>query len=412
MMKRILLNSLIALLVSVQVSAQNFEYSAFINPVDSSGFHKVVLNPFLLGLLNKGMYDLRIYDENNQEVPYLFSEEASSSTNATFREYEITEQHFRENEVSYLVFHNPEKKEVNNLSIVVQNTDVQKHARLSGSNDNKTWYVIKNNYLLHSMHSNSETSNLNILNFPLSNFEFFKLEIDDYWKLPIHILKVGYYDYELQKGRVTTFDIPFRWSKDTLNSSYYQLALSDSFYVEKLQFQMSGADYFNRYTQISIPETLIRKKKEIHHSRTLRSFELNSNSDNLVNIGGFSTDSLYVEIQNQDNQPLKMQHVTGSYLNKYVIADFNPSHTYTIKFGAKNAVKAHYDLESFSDKIPTDLKMITHLAPQKINRIQPATITEEPGLFDKEIVIWIIIGVVGLLLAFVSLKMVREMGEK
>ena len=410
-MMKIIISSIASLLIVIGGNAQDFTYNATIETVDSAGFHQVILDPFLLGHVNSFEGDIRVYDQNNQEIPYILTQESASSSTAIFREYEIIEKHFKENEVSYLVFHNPEKKEVNNISIIVQNTDVKKRARLSGSNDNKKWFVIKNNYLLHSMHSNKETTDLKILNFPLSDFEYFKLEINDYWKLPINILRVGYYDYEYLEGKVTSFNPPIIWDKDSAKTSYYELQFKDKKYFENLQFIITGTGYYRRYTTIYEKKTRTGKhNKKSDYFSQVASFELNSNSQNIVSLGRITADTLYVEVQNLDDQPLEIKECKASYLNKYLVLDLQPNKTYTIKFGDNQLSKPKYDLASFQDKIPGNLTVINHEKPARIKVDIPTP--KAKSIFDNKYLIWVIIAFAGGMLAFVSFKMVKEIGDK
>ena len=47
-----------------------------------------------------------------------------------------------------LVLRNAAKSRINSLGLVIKNTNVTKTARLSGSNDAKTWYGIVDDFVL------------------------------------------------------------------------------------------------------------------------------------------------------------------------------------------------------------------------------------------------------------------------
>jgi len=262
------------------------------------------------------------------------------------------------------------------------------------------------------MYNNKETTELKILNFPLSDYEYFKLEIDDYWKLPINILKVGYYDYQEYSGQITTYEIPVIHQKDSLKRSYYKLDFTGMQYLEKLKFTMSGADYYRRHTSVLEKRKTINKKKEVsYYNSSIATFELNSNSNNTIHIGGKTTNELYIEINNLDNQPLKIEKVTGSFLNKYLVVELNTKDSYLIKYGDEHSKAPRYDLFAFKDQIPKNLEVINHDIPSLTKDNEPKKISEK-GFFDNKYLIWGIIGLVGILLAFVSIKMVKEIGDK
>ena len=85
--------------------------------------------------LNINCSNIRVLNGENTEEPYFVQKAASSSKISSFKTYKILEKMFDSDTVSHLIFHNEKKKEIRNVSLVVTNTDVQKKARLSGSDD-------------------------------------------------------------------------------------------------------------------------------------------------------------------------------------------------------------------------------------------------------------------------------------
>ena len=411
MMKR-KLSWLICLLWASHVYGQEFSYEAKVAPVSTSGYYKITLSPELLGKLDPYRSDLRIYDGSGKEQPYILHSEKAVSTTSLFKEYEILEKAYLQDTISYLIFENPEKRAIDNVSFIVKNTDVQKRARLSGSDDRQNWYVIKDNYLLHAMQSTEATSELKILNFPLNDYVYFKLEINDNWRLPINILKVGYYDTHQIKGISTEYDYPIISQNDSLKTSYVKLDLPESKYLEKLSLEVSGAEYYSRFANLLVrKERLNRKKKTEVYFESIGSMELNSNSRNEIQLKGQSVKTLYLEIDNKDNQPLVVEKVTASHLNRYIVAELKPNATYTLKFGEENLSTPDYDINNFVSKILPDASKTIH---GDIVNLKPAeeSIDKEPGIFENPYLIWSVIGIVGLLLGIVSLKMIKEMGQK
>lgn len=411
MMKMRKLSFAIALFLIGQVSAQKFTLEAEVEAVEQAAYHKILLSPELLGSTEYDQSDIRLYDQEGKEQPYLITEEEAESVTAVFTAYEITDQKYKEDTISHITFHNPEKEAIDNVSFVVRNTDVQKRARLSGSDDGVSWFIIKDNYLLHGMHSDEETTELKILDFPLSDYEYFRLDINDNWRLPINILKVGYYDTQKTVGKVTTFDCPIEYQKDSAKKTYLKIAFDTPRYFEKLKIEVSGADYYSRYTDILVKkETVDRKNRVSTYFHKIGSFELNSNSTNEVDLRRGALKEFYIQIDNRDNAPLKVEQITGSFLNKYAVAELNPLNKYVLKWGDKTIHSPEYDIAVFADRIPEDALKINHSKIKSL--IEKVEEVKEKGVFENPYIIWSIIGAVGLLLGFVSLRMVKEIGQK
>ena len=400
---------LLSLLVGFQAYGQDFKYEASIPVVVDSGYYRVILSPELLGQTQSGLSDLRIYTDKGEEQPYLIRKEARFSSQSLFKEYEIVDKAYKKDAISHLVFSNSGKRAIDNVSFLVKNTDVKKRARLSGSDDQENWYVIKDNYLLHAMQSEKETSEMNVLNFPLSDYAYFKLEINDNWKLPINILKVGYYDTQKAKGLSTTFNCQVANQKDTLKTSLVEVVLPGPMYIEELQMTVSGVEYFSRWTTVKVKrEGIDRKKNAYEYFETLGSFDLNSNSENKISFGGSVVKELLVEIDNRDNQPLKVESIDASFLNTYAVVELIPSSSYTLKTGDESLSRPDYDLKAFADQIPLDITRVKH---GTLVDVQPKE--EEmavPSFWDNKYLVWFVIAVVGFGLTYVSFKMIKEIG--
>lgn len=403
--------SLFASLFSCTLSlAQNYRYEAALPLVDTSMYYRIELAPNVLGAAKSSLADVRIYDKNQQEQPYILEREKAERSELSFVEYAIIDQKTQANGISHLVFHNSTKDTIDNVSIVVQNTDVRKRARLSGSNDGETWFVIKNNYLLHAMKSEGNTSEFKVLNFPSSDYEYFRLEINDNFRLPINILKVGYYNDVHYKGARVRFTAPVSSSKDSLKKSYYTLSFPDSVYLENLTFNFSGVDYFMRdITVFQMKEYLTKYKKLNHYKEKLIATTVNSNSTNSLNLGSLRVKELYVEIDNKDNKPLILNTVEASFLKQYVTAKLLKGEEYSLKYGNNLAYTPAYDLAHFKAEIPQNSLVVKHLEVKSLVIPQES---KPSSIFDNVYLVWAVIIVVGIVLFMVSLKMLKELQAK
>ncbi|MGL1888720.1 MAG: hypothetical protein OCD76_19560 [Reichenbachiella sp.] len=402
----------ICMIWSTTIYAQDFTHQASIEPIFANGFHKIVLSPELLGKANTSLSDLRIYDNDGIEQPYLIQRESSISTKSSFKEYKIVGREGENDSTSYLVFLNDDDQPIDQVSFIVQNTDVKKRASLSGSNDGKTWYVIRNNYLLQSMHSSNETTELKTIDFPLSDFSFFKLQIENNIKEPINILKVGYYERQKTAGLSTNFDYPVLSQTDSANTSFVRLDLPEMKYLEKLRFEVSGAQYYSRHMRILIKKEAENKRMEkVYHLQQIGSLELNSNGNNEIEIGGIRLQALFIEIDNKDNLPLKLERVIGSFLNHYAVVDLKTDKSYLLKFGNQELRAPNYDIAYFGDVIPEHAPK-TNIKQIKILTNTEEAMVEEPSIFNNPIVLWGVIGIVGIFLAFISFRMIKELGQR
>jgi len=191
--------------------AQQFNWQASLAPVSSDGYYKILLSPEIVSKLNDNLGDIRLYSIDNKEIPYVNEVEVPFETKDYFVEYKIIEKKELTSWPYYtrLVIHNPKKTEISNIQLVIRNTDVSKSLKLSGSDDNKNWYSIKDSYRFHSMYSDETTSVIKIIDFPVSNYEYYEILIDDWKNNPINIVKAGYFNTSIEKGKYSLLDFSY-----------------------------------------------------------------------------------------------------------------------------------------------------------------------------------------------------------
>src|SRR4029078_11611021 len=111
---------------------------------------------------------------------------------------------------------------INNISLQIGNAEVQKTMSLSGSNDREQWFVVKESALLSSINNTNDVSEIRLINFPMSKYAYYKIEISDKHSPPLNILNAGTYRSAATKGSYSM--LKSSWSvRDTLKKSWLHL---------------------------------------------------------------------------------------------------------------------------------------------------------------------------------------------
>lgn len=404
--------SFIFLLCLVYIGySKEFQYSSTLKTDYPKGYQQVDLSPELLGLLNASFSDLRLLDSNQNEVPYVLRKETLVAMESFFREYPIRVNSPAPNGTSVVVFDNPKKETIDQIIFVVKNTAVSKSARLSGSDNNTDWFLIRENIRLHSMQNAKKTTDLKLLNFPKSDYAYFKLEVNDSNSLPIQFEKVGYYDYQNIDGSMTISSMSLFSVKDTNQVSHIHLTSEFPTRVERIRLHVTGPEHYYRQVHFKLKKTRVtRKGKKETYFEHLRSSFLNSNTENIFHIGPINLQDLYVEIENGDDQPLLLTEAETYFLKNYLVAELDPAMTYQLKFGNPKVRAPKYDLQHFVSQIPTNIPVIESgliIRPPTNKKVAPTD-----SILDNKWLIWTVIGVVGVILAFISFSMIKEMSKE
>ena len=395
-------------MLSVSLFGQHFNYQAPIDKVAQSEFVKIGLSPEITSKLNASFTDIRIYDSSKIEVPYIYYQEQRVSEKELFVEYEIiSKEHNQKMGYTRIIIHNPNKTEINNIVLRIKNADVRKRLKLNASNDQRNWYVLKDNYYYNSIVSSDNSSEIRVLNFPLSDYEFYELLIGDYYDRPINIVQAGYYNMVKENGKYTELSIPDFQTSDTLKETLISIPVQGN-YIDKIAFDIDTPKYFHRDVELFVHSTVKHKRKKVIIEKRIVSFQLISNSSNVFNLRSIQADTLFIRIKNQDNPSLKIHGIQLYQLNKYLIADLNKDNKYSLLFSDKKAKSPNYDLTYFADKIDKNLEVVE--AGQ--STLIPSKEQKKDGNFNlNDYWLWIIIIGVALLLAYMSYGMIKDRKE-
>lgn len=407
-MKNFVLNTLLTLITSSSFT-QNFKYEVKVDSTLVSGFHDILLNPEITSKLKSDFSDIRIFDEKKIEIPYIRRQEIPVSFTQLFKEYRILSNVSKKKCCTELLIENREKKSINNISLLIKNSDVQKNFKLSGSDDKDNWYVIKENYLFQSIYSNTETSEIKLMNFPLSNYAYFKIEIDDSASAPLKIIKAGYYDTESEEGKYS--GIPLKEmilvNNEKDKKTYVRFILGSNQYIDKIELVIGGPTYYLRKADIAIKQ---KGSTETWEDNTeyeiIQSYELSSNSPNTIQLSKLKTGEFFLIIENDDNQPLIIKSVRLFQLNSYLTAHLEKGKHYSLKFGDANLAEPVYDLKYFENTIPENIPLLK--TGELISLIKVEKTLNTSWLSNK-VILWIVIGVVIVFMGILSVKMVRDM---
>ena len=405
---------LIIILFQFNTLAQDFAWQADINPISENSFYRINLNPEIISKMENGLNDIRIYDVKNTEVPYIFEKENLINRNDYFIEYKIVSKEHQNYWPYYtrLVIHNPKRNSITNFYLIIKNSDVSKSLKLSGSDDKKHWYIIKDNYRFQAVYSDEYTSEIEIMNFPKSNYKYFEILLDDWKNKPLNILKVGYFDTSFEEGKFINVENPKIIQNEITEKkqSFFKVQFTDNQLIDKVVFDINSDDFYLRKAEIQVKDSILYKKKKTEvYFRTVKEITLSSNSSNKFYFGDFKVKEFYVRIHNKDNKPLIINKINASQLKNYLICKLKKNTSYNLKFGDKEIAKPEYDLEYFKQEISKD---IPNIGTKAAINIKEELKQADKGIKISKTYIWVAIIAVIAFLAYMTFKMLKDMKKE
>lgn len=387
-----------------------YKASASLSAVQADGFYRIVITPEMISLVKKDYSDIRMLDKDNKEVPYVITSEVASSMKELFQSYPIIINKSVDKQITNVTIHNQKKDTILKIQLLIKNADVRKEVSLFGSNDQKNWYVIKDKYFLHSLYHNENTMITETMSFPPSDYEYLKFIINDSISPPVQVVDAGYYNYVTEKGKYQSIAVQHMHQVDSSDGkSYIRMVFNGRQLLDIIQFDFSGAEYFYRPVSLArLKSKQIKKRDREYYFDPISYRNISSKQNNRWSFNALEADTLYLIIDNADNQPLKFEGANCYQLMHYINAHLKKDESYRMVFGNKKAKMPNYDLKYFLDSIPDNAALVTIQNIKREKFSQTALTSFGPG----KIWIWIILGAVLLLLLFMSKKMLTEMKEK
>ena len=399
---------LFGLLITSVGWAQSFRFRATVDAVPQPGFHRILLPPDVVGHLNANLTDIRLYDGQQREVPYRLTRQQPTQT-TPFVDYEIISRQSRPNVTTTLVVRNRAQSRISSLGIVIKNTNVGKKARLSGSTDAQNWYAIDDAIRLSPTQTHAGTTDTKRLNFPLSDYEYYRLEVNDSLSTPLNILRVGRYAQLASAGTYSAIPGVITNQRDSSDKrTYIHLTRTDDARFDRLVLVVQSGAPFRRRADVGQFRTRkLRRGRVERWFEVMRSFELTDADSNVVNLPGLRANELSVVITNDDNPPLVIRDVRAYQLTTYLLANLTAGVPYQLRFSADDVTTPAYDPTPFSTNLPANPPM-AQLSGITANQAGLANTT---SFFTDSRIIWPALGLVLLVLGLLSYRMLREMGQ-
>jgi hypothetical protein len=385
----------------VNCQAQSsFQYKSILSDIKSAGFYKVVLPPAIVAKSKNELNDIRILNDKGNQVPYVLKSDKPEFQEKNFIEFPILGIKREADKQTHIVIQNKTNKTVNELLLVIKNTDAERTVTLSGSDDQKQWFVIKEHISLSNVFIREQDRFVQSLNFPTSSYNFFELIINGKDLLPVNVVRVGVYEDVLRNGGFVSIPDPTIIQKDSSDKlSYISLTFNESYLVNKLQLHVQGPKFFRRHITIHMDEAF---------NYSLNDYILSSGVDASYNIN-IKAKKILLIIDNQDNPPITLQSVKAYQLNKYLLAYLEPAIKYELVFGDSTVSAPKYDLEFFKDSLNNTVSEVRSGPINKIDAIK--NISKQAGN-KSMLTLWIIIVAVLALLLILTFRMTKEVAKK
>ncbi|MCF6241355.1 MAG: hypothetical protein L3J74_08435 [Bacteroidales bacterium] len=404
-MNKIIFTILLFNLLSIAF-AQDFKLEAKLEKIDESGFYKIKLSPELISAMENFPADIRIFDEENNEIPYIFKnyEDSKLAETLKYRKFQYSKIK-TSNKHKVISIVNNKNKIFSRFYILYKNGQNAYNLKLYGGNEKNKLKEIATT--AKTLRYNNLGEILELIDFQPCKYKYYRIQIDKYSTKYPQISKFGYIESTIPGKAYLKLENPDITQNDIKDKKISRIKISyDSPQsIDMININISNIDFYYRNTRIQIKDSAVHKKKKNYYYRTLKSFKLNSDCMPIVLLNNFRAKTFYLEIENKDNTALRVDSIECYQKKYYLITKLEKDKKYFLRVGNAQTQKPEYDLQYFTDKIPKHLKVAEITGISQINYLKNV---ENKGFQPDKKIIWIVIILIAGILLYITLRMLNK----
>lgn len=398
---------LILILFPVLIQAQS-THRYILNQTSVNGWYRLPLSPEMRKHMQIQMHDIRLYCNGDTLHPVSYSLQKQESLSPVMEFENLTWRYVSGNTKSVII---TEKGFPHNSFLLkLGNHDIERSYTLSGSYDLKKWFAIAEDQKL--MPGNGPQGFYwEQFNYPLVDYKFLKIDFTDSNEAlnidaaVIHKKKNKELNLNLLKDlRFLITEVPSKKiTRICISSEYPQV-------INKLNIQVKEPALYQRKARLYVS----RKDGERSRKEEITELLLSAALPNSYELNLLLDDTLIMEIENDDNSPLKIGGIICMQNPVVLLTYLKAACSPVLECGDKSLSAPQYDLGYFTDKVNTDT--VHELSVKSVQLLKaspkaPAPAVEKP-FWQTEWFIWICLLSGGLCVFYFAVKLLGSKPEK
>lgn len=389
---------------TMMATAQPFSYSCELES-PSKLWHSIELPPKALGAVQPNYADVRIIGikENGDTIqaPYVVEYLRSFYQQVEVAQRLINISH--NEEAFFATLKMKTDKSYNQLHVDFQKQNYDFLIDLEGSNDQQNWVTVAQDLRVVSVTEKGKKLTVSTLGFPACNFAYLRLKMNTS-KDPLLARAVLKFIQE-ENGQEVQARSSFKVTEKE-KASWVEINLNSKLPIEKLELSFKDTlDYFRSFSVAIADDFLIMNKDTVWQFRHVFSGTLNSWRKSKIAWRDGRAKKIQMIIDNGDNKPLSLLSAKAFYSKVILKARFTEEAHYLLAYGNPKLQSPRYDIVNFQDQIPQSLTQLRVADCTEVKKIENEIKEENP--FEYEAIIWVALILIGVLLAYFTLKLLK-----
>ena len=360
--KTILLSCILLLMLFTQNVFATSDINSFAHnktvTFDEDGFVKVQIDNEIYDKTQKELSDIRIFDEDGEEIPYYINRRdisQNSDLRPGIRPKEIEKQieivdRIMKNEWLEFTLQRDDTKLINRLKIEFDIPEYIFEIEIEASDDERNWGKIRSDNYLYSL-PNEKNLRKNTIEFDENNFKYIRVRIKDIYDQKadknfyedLRIIAYAIYEKdELFRREKIETQIIKNETKDNKTEIIIDTFKNNSV-VDFFKFNISDEN-FSRSVFLFGSNELDDWKKFCENEITSFSYKEHVVRDTEIDCRTGRYRYIQIIIKNEDDRPLDIQSIEVFRINEYIIFEAEKDKEYIVAFGNSTVDKPSYDI--------------------------------------------------------------------
>ena len=355
--------------------------------------------------------NMRIYGTNDEgesiEAPYLI-EMAEDKTESKAYAAELLNESKKGNQY-FFTYKMPTEDIVNHIHLDFKQENFDWKIKLEGSQDQKEWFTVVEDYRILSIKNAITDYQFTDIAFKDSKYRYFRVVIDSKEKPKLSSSSLALNTFT--KGNYINFPIRKMNKENNAKNKRTEIEIDLGEVVPLSQVQIEIKDKIDYYRPLKIQyatdSVQTQNGWKLNYSSLVRT-TLNSMEESTFNFNNTTTQHLKIVIDNNDNQALDIASITINGYQYELTTRISKPAKYYLVYGNEKASAPQYDISYFKDKIPDNLKNLTLGKEEKTDKAEEV---KGSPLFENEMWLYGIMGLVIVVLGWFTFQMMKKEGE-
>jgi len=394
----------VGILSCAQMSSYTYKRSLSQN---TSTWHSIDLADELYSKVKADLSDIRIYGVTPQKDTFEASYFLDMPKESVLKNIDVQIiNKSTSKEGSSYTFKLRNVEALNEISLFFKQQNFDWKIRLEGTQDQKQWFTLLDEYRILSILNNTDSYHFTTLHLGMSEYGYYRLTVKT--KDQVDLVEASLSKQVAETKKYYTYPIIWQNLKEDKENkqSIIEFEIQNKVPISKIRFTISSTfDYYRQFRLEYLADSFKRETGWQYQYVSVSIGNMSSFDKNEFKSDEVIAKRFRLSIINHDDLPLKIDSIKVEGCRKKIIFRCTEKAEYWLVYGNKAAMTPQYDIDNFKSNIPNEI-IALKVGDEDVNHLSN-NMVELPMFMNKN-VLWAVMILIILVLGGFSWKMLKN----